>query len=73
MALVSVRPSVRPLLFRQPHYIFHRIKKYRLYSYGMKMCKWFYIFGSAIFVGVTALAVSDLVPATPATSFIRLT
>ena len=60
---------------RNSSYIFHRIdlKFYRLYSYDMKMCMWFFIFVSAIFNGVTALADLDLVPATPATSCIRLT
>ena len=39
----------------------------------MKMCVWFLIFVLVIFEEVMALADSYLVPATPATFFIRLT
>ena len=55
----------------------------RLYSDVMKMCMFFcfcfllvllslLLFVSAVFEAVMALAVTDLVPATPATSFIKL-
>ena len=38
----------------------------------MKICIWFLIFVLPIFDGVLALADSDFVPATPATSLIQL-
>ena len=51
------------------------LKFFRLFSYDMKMCIWFlfyFISVSAIFNGVMALADSDLVPVTLATSLIKL-
>ena len=72
--LHSIPLSVRPIFIHNYNssYIFHRtdLKFYRLPSYHMKMCKWFLIFVSAIFYQVMAL--TDFVPATPATSFVEL-
>ena len=70
----SVRPSVCPIFSGNFAYIFHwtDLKFYRLPSYDMKMCMWFLIFVLAIFDQVMALADSNIVPVTPATSFIEL-
>ena len=87
--MTLVRLSVRASVRSCPHnfsYVFHRtdLKFYRFPSFHMKMCMWFLIFVLAIcmwflifvlaiFDEVLALTESNLVPATPATTFIELT
>ena len=78
MTLVSpcvLYASFRPSEILSPpllHFCRINLKCCRLFSYDMKMCTWFSIFVSAIFDGVMALADSNLVLATPATSLIEL-
>ena len=70
----SVRLSIHPkscLHSSFLHLLSDLFEFCRFFSYDMKVCMCFFIVVLAIFDGVMALATSNRVPATPATSLIE--